>query len=124
MAKLAKRGFKYTLVFTSGYCPGYAIGYCRKQQNRGRLGKDSSRIVIDEVAGVLVTMLFIPKQLFLLIAGFVVFRLVDNIKPFYIKRLENLPGGTGVMADDLLAGVYSNVILWLIYSVSPLFVHT
>lgn len=74
-------------------------------------GKDSSRVVIDEVAGMLVTMLFLPHNLYLLIAGFVLFRFFDILKPLGIRKLEVLPGGTGVMLDDVLAGVYGNVVL-------------
>ncbi|MBD1395320.1 phosphatidylglycerophosphatase A family protein [Mucilaginibacter glaciei] len=74
-------------------------------------GKDSSRVVIDEVAGMLVTMLFIPQNIYLLIAGLVLFRFFDIVKPLYIRRMEDLPGGTGVMLDDVLAGIYANVIL-------------
>ncbi|WP_374950423.1 phosphatidylglycerophosphatase A [Mucilaginibacter sp.] len=74
-------------------------------------GKDSSRVVIDEVAGMLVTMLFVPTNLYLLLAGLVLFRFFDIVKPLYIRRMEAFPGGTGVMLDDILAGVYANVIL-------------
>lgn len=77
-------------------------------------GKDSYRVVIDEVAGMMVTMLFVPHNLYLLIAGFVLFRFFDMVKPLFIRRLEALPGGTGVMMDDILAGVYGNIILQLI----------
>lgn len=74
-------------------------------------GKDSYRVVIDEVAGMLVTMIWIPHNAWLLFAGFILFRFFDMVKPLGIRKLENLPGGTGVMLDDVLAGVYSNIIL-------------
>ncbi|MFA6084563.1 phosphatidylglycerophosphatase A [Mucilaginibacter sp.] len=74
-------------------------------------GKDSSRVVIDEVAGMLVTMLFIPPNAYFLLGGLVLFRFFDILKPLYIRRMEAFPGGTGVMMDDILAGVYSNVLL-------------
>ncbi|MES2277655.1 MAG: phosphatidylglycerophosphatase A [Bacteroidota bacterium] len=74
-------------------------------------GKDSYRVVIDEVAGMMVTMLFIPHNAWLLLAGFILFRFFDMVKPLFIRRLEALPGGTGVMMDDILAGVYGNIIL-------------
>ncbi|MEO6149383.1 MAG: phosphatidylglycerophosphatase A [Mucilaginibacter sp.] len=85
-------------------------------------GKDSYRVVIDEVAGMWVTMLFIPANLWLLLAGFVLFRFFDIIKPLYIKKMESLPGGTGVMMDDVLAGVYANIVLHLVvYFILPHF---
>jgi phosphatidylglycerophosphatase A len=74
-------------------------------------GKDSYRVVIDEVAGMLVTMAFIPHNAWLLLAGFILFRFFDMVKPLFIRRLEALPGGTGVMMDDILAGVYGNIVL-------------
>jgi phosphatidylglycerophosphatase A len=74
-------------------------------------GKDSYRVVIDEVAGMMVTMLFIPANLYFLLAGLVLFRFFDIVKPLYIRRMEAFPGGTGVMMDDVLAGVYANIIL-------------
>lgn len=76
-------------------------------------GKDSYRVVIDEVGGMLVSMLFLPQRLDLLIAGFVLFRFFDMVKPLYIRKMEDLPGGTGVMMDDILAGIYSNILLQL-----------
>ena len=74
-------------------------------------GKDSYRVVIDEVAGMLVTMIWLPHNPWLLLAGFILFRFFDIVKPLGIRKLEDLPGGTGVMLDDVLAGVYSNIIL-------------
>lgn len=74
-------------------------------------GKDSYRVVIDEVAGMLVTMLFVPHNPWLLLAGFILFRFFDMVKPLFIRRLEKLPGGTGVMLDDILAGIYSNILI-------------
>lgn len=74
-------------------------------------GKDSYRVVIDEVAGMLVTLLFLPQRLDLMIAAFVLFRFFDMVKPLGIRKMENLPAGTGVMMDDVLAGVYGNILL-------------
>lgn len=76
-------------------------------------GKDSYKVVIDEVAGMLITMVFVPHNPWLLLAGFILFRFFDMVKPLFIRRLEKLPGGTGVMLDDILAGVYSNILIQL-----------
>jgi phosphatidylglycerophosphatase A len=76
--------------------------------------EDPSFIVIDEVAGQLVTFLFLPVSAFNLILGTAAFRLFDIWKPFPIRKLESLGGGTGIMADDLLAGVYGNLLLQVI----------
>ncbi|GAA4324672.1 phosphatidylglycerophosphatase A [Mucilaginibacter gynuensis] len=78
-------------------------------------GKDSYRVVIDEVAGMWITMLFIPINNWkLLLAGLILFRFFDMVKPLFIRKLENLPGGTGVMMDDVLAGIYANIVLQVI----------
>lgn len=76
-------------------------------------GKDNYRVVIDEVAGMWVSMLFLPLTLTHLIAGLVLFRFFDMVKPLFIRRAERLSGGFGVMADDVLAGIYSNIVLQL-----------
>lgn len=72
---------------------------------------DPSFIVIDEVAGQLITFLFLPLSALNLVLGTVAFRLFDIWKPFPIRKLESLGGGTGIMADDLLAGIYANLLL-------------
>ena len=76
--------------------------------------EDPSFVVIDEVAGQLVTFLFLSPNAFNLISGTLAFRLFDIWKPFPIRRLESLGGGTGIMADDLLAGVYGNLLLQIL----------
>ena len=76
-------------------------------------GKDSYRIVIDEVAGMCVTLLFVPVRWPYLLAGLLLFRLFDIVKPLYIRKMEKLRGGWGVMMDDVLAGVYANLLLQL-----------
>ena len=74
------------------------------------LGRDSKHIVIDELCGYLLTVLFIPKTMPYLIAAFVLFRFFDIFKPPPIKIIEKkLSGGAGIMFDDLLAAVYANL---------------
>ena len=72
---------------------------------------DPGPIVIDEVMGMLVTLYFIPVGWVGAIVGFFVFRAVDVVKPYPADRLERLPGGLGVMADDLMAAIYANLAL-------------
>lgn len=73
--------------------------------------KDPGPVVIDEVLGMLVTMLLVPLSLAAMAAGFLLFRLFDIIKPFPADRLERAPRGWGIMLDDLMAGVYANLVL-------------
>ena len=84
--------------------------------------KDDPRIVIDEVMGFLITMLWVPKTMRFIIIGFLLFRFFDILKPFPIRRLERrLKGGFGVVWDDVMAGVYANVMLQIIsyFTLSP-----
>ncbi len=82
--------------------------------------KDDQRIVIDEMMGFLITMLWVPKTTHFIVIGFFLFRLFDILKPFPIRRLERgLKGGYGVVLDDVIAGVYANIILHLIGRIYP-----
>jgi phosphatidylglycerophosphatase A len=72
---------------------------------------DSNRIVIDEVAGMMITLLFLPQNSIYILIGCVLFRFFDIVKPLGIKRAESLPGGIGVMADDVVAGIYAQLAL-------------
>ena len=74
-------------------------------------GIDPGPVVIDEVLGMLITLAFMPVGLATAIAGFVLFRTFDVIKPYPANRLERLHGGIGVMADDAMAAVYANLVL-------------
>ena len=82
-------------------------------------GVDPGPIVLDEVVGMLITLAFIPVGWSGAIAGFVLFRIFDVIKPFPANRLEALHGGLGVMADDAMAAVYANVSLRLLMWLAP-----
>ena len=73
--------------------------------------KDPGEIVIDEVCGVFLVFLAVPLNPGFLLAGFVLFRFFDIVKPFPLNRLERLPGSYGIMLDDILAGVYANLVL-------------
>ena len=78
------------------------------------LGKDNRKIVIDEGCGMLVSFLFLPKRLFLYILAFVIFRAVDIIKPPPAKACEKLEGGLGVTLDDVVAGIYTNLLMQIL----------
>ena len=85
--------------------------------------KDPGKVVIDEVAGQLIALLAVPGGMWLIgdvltIGGaFILFRLFDIVKPYPARKLENLPGGTGIMADDLVAGAYAGLGVLLLRTV-------
>jgi phosphatidylglycerophosphatase A len=72
---------------------------------------DPGQVVIDEVMGMLVTLFMNPVGWRGALAGFLLFRIADIVKPYPANRLERLPGGIGVMADDAMAAVYANLVL-------------
>ena len=78
--------------------------------------KDSRYIVVDEFCGYFFSVLLIPFSLSYALAAFFLFRFFDILKPFPMRKMENLKGGIGIMADDIMAGLYTNVILqiWII----------
>ena len=88
-----------------------AIGVWNSNIVDSTWGKDSSKVVIDEVAGMAITLLYIPQHIGSMIAALTVFRFFDIVKPLGIRKLENLPKGWGVMADDVLAGLYALIIV-------------
>jgi phosphatidylglycerophosphatase A len=75
--------------------------------------KDPGFVVIDEVAGQLIALIGVPLNWKYLLASFILFRSFDIVKPFPLRRLERLPGGTGIMLDDVGAGLYALVLLQL-----------
>ena len=82
-------------------------------------GEDPSRVVVDEMVGVWIALLAAPSgSVWYGLGAFALFRLFDIFKPLGIRRMESFPGGFGVMMDDILAGIYSFVVLigvrWLI----------
>lgn len=77
------------------------------------LGKDPAAVVIDEVLGMLLTLALLDVSMAGALAGFFIFRILDVIKPFPAGRLEHLHGGFGIMMDDVMAGIYSNLLLRL-----------
>ena len=96
-----------------------ALGVWSGNKVESLWGKDHSRVVIDEVAGMAISLLFIPVTIKYIIAALILFRFFDIVKPLFIRKLEALPGGWGVMADDVLAGIYANIVLQLVILFFP-----
>ena len=77
--------------------------------------KDDSRIIIDEITGIFLTFYSLPQIYWIYITGFILFRVFDIFKPFWVKKIQNLPGGWGIMTDDLIAAIMANISLQLIH---------
>jgi len=82
-------------------------------------GVDPGPVVLDEVVGMLITLAFLPVSVTGAIVGFLVFRVLDVLKPWPSARFERLPGGLGVMADDGMAAVYGNLAMQGMIWVTP-----
>jgi phosphatidylglycerophosphatase A len=76
--------------------------------------KDPGCIVIDEVAGMMLALSFMPANFKIILLGFLIFRILDTFKPYPASRLQNQHGAVGVMGDDLIAGLYTNILLQII----------
>jgi phosphatidylglycerophosphatase A len=86
------------------------VGLVSAGRTAEQLGlSDPPPVIIDEVAGQMIALLFFAPRWPALLCGFVLFRLFDVLKPYPLRRLEELPAGLGIMADDLAAGVCSNL---------------
>ena len=73
--------------------------------------KDARCIVIDEISGMLLALLFIPYDITSIVIAFILFRILDALKPYPANRLQNMKGSIGIMGDDIVAGLYTNIIL-------------
>jgi phosphatidylglycerophosphatase A len=88
------------------------IGTLAAHHAARRLGeKDPGLVVVDEVAGQWVSLLLLPFTFGTAMVAFFLFRLMDVLKPWPARDLERLPGGLGIVADDIMAGVYANLLL-------------
>jgi len=106
-------------LLLAGTVAASVVGLWAADATARSLGRaDPGEVVVDEIAGQMMTLLFLPLTWQSLALGFFLFRLLDIVKPFPAGRLEALPGGLGIMVDDLVAGAYANVGLqaaaWLV----------
>lgn len=94
-----------TVIFIS-------LGFLCSGVAEAALGKKDCRyIVIDEVSGIFVTLLLLPHDIKILAIGFLLFRILDTLKPFPAGPIQRVKGAGGIMGDDLIAGFYANAIL-------------
>jgi phosphatidylglycerophosphatase A len=85
-----------------------------------RYGHDPAEVTIDEVLGMWFTLFLLPKSIVVAATGFLVFRILDILKPFPAKKFDEAKGGFGIMMDDVVVAFYSNLILHVVFSI-PLF---
>jgi len=94
---------------------GFLIGVWAAKIAEESWGYDPGRVNWDEVIGMFITVIAIPKHWVIYGCGFFIFRLFDIIKPFPVNKMEKLPGGLGIMSDDVIAGIYANIVTQIIF---------
>ncbi len=89
----------------------FFIGVITSSVLEKSFGNDPSVVVIDEFVGMWISLLFLPSNLIIMISAFVLFRIFDIVKPFPCRKAEKLKLGWGIMLDDVIAGIYANLVL-------------
>lgn len=107
--RIVDSDYLFQIILSSLVVTSYISGVHAARLLEKEWGHDASRIVIDEAMGMWVSILLIPFSWLSWSAAFIFFRFFDILKPLGIKKLDNLHSPHGVMLDDLLAGVYSNI---------------
>lgn len=116
-ATLFSGNMQYLLLLIVALAAFISVPICTASEKI--LGKDAGSIVIDELIGYFVATLFLPHTWLIGLYAFVLFRVFDIAKPYPIYRIQSLPKGWGVVADDVLAGVYANILLQILIRIYP-----
>jgi len=106
-------GFESTLVLLPACVLVFLIGGFAAGKMELIYGHDPSMVTIDEVLGMWVSLLFLPKSLFIACGAFFIFRLLDVLKPWPARLFDRKHGGWNIMLDDVVAGIYTNLVLQL-----------
>ena len=89
-------------------------GFTLGDKFEGVYGKDPAQFTLDEVVGTWIALLFVPKNLYYIAISFVIWRLLDIVKPFPARQVESLKGGKGIMLDDIIAALYSLILVHIV----------
>lgn len=115
--------FENPVILFAGFVVMFFIGVVVSGKMERCYGEDPPIVVIDEVVGMWITLLLLPKTIILSVAGFILFRIFDIIKPPPARNLEALKNGWGIMLDDVMAGIYGNLVLQVLVKFVPQFFH-
>lgn len=110
-------GFSRPEILGGSILVGLILGITTAGQLCSATDRDPSIVVIDEIVGMWIAMLFLPVTLPVLCGSFLLFRFFDIVKPFPARDLEKLTGGWGIMLDDVAAAVYANVVIQILLRV-------
>ncbi len=93
----------------------FILGVSTSTKFEKRDGHDPSIVVVDEMVGMWISLLFLEKKILTVLISFLFFRAMDIIKPPPAKKFDNIRGGLGIMMDDIVAGVYANILTQILY---------
>lgn len=97
----------------------FAVFVCKKVQFKGFKGHDNPKIVIDEIAGYIAAMAFLPRTWLVLTLAFVLFRTFDTLKPWLVKTFDRMENAFGIVFDDVAAGLMANILIQIFIIFAP-----
>jgi phosphatidylglycerophosphatase A len=106
-------GFEQWFVLLPASLIVLVLGIKASDEMEKVYGQDPGEVTIDEVVGMWVSLLFLPKTILVGALAFFIFRILDIVKPFPARRFDNHRGGAGVMLDDVVSAIYTNLLLQL-----------
>ncbi|MFZ1979485.1 MAG: phosphatidylglycerophosphatase A [Bacteroidota bacterium] len=104
-------GFEHPFVMSTIIILTLILGVFASDPMEKKYGHDPSVVTIDEVAGMWVSLVFLPKSIIVALTAFLAFRIFDIIKPYPARLFDEMHGGIGIMMDDVVAGVYTNFLV-------------
>jgi phosphatidylglycerophosphatase A len=114
LAIYAVPGFENTWLLSCAIVVVFLVGIRVSGVMERAFGHDPAQVTIDEIVGMWISLLALPKSIAVAAGAFLLFRVFDIIKPYPARRFDRMTGGVGIMMDDVVAGVYANVILRLL----------
>ncbi len=110
--------FDQTAVLLPASIVVFILGSLAAGQMEKAYGHDPSVVTIDEVLGIWISLLFLPKSLFIIVCAFFLFRMFDVFKPWPARVFDKMQGGWNIMLDDVVAGIYTNLVLQIVQKFS------
>jgi len=104
-------GFEHPLIMLALCAIVYVLGVRTSNAMEKVYGHDPGEVTIDEVLGMWISLILLPKTILISIVGFLMFRILDIFKPYPARRFDSLHGGNGIMLDDVVSALYTNLIL-------------
>jgi phosphatidylglycerophosphatase A len=119
LALYAVPGMEAPLILGIATVITFFLGVVTSNQMEQMLGEDPPVVVVDEIVGMWISLLFLPKGILVALIAFVLFRIYDIVKPPPARQVEHFKNGWGIMLDDVFAGVYANISVRLIMLLFP-----